>query len=175
MHAETEAGMQAGCMNLFGLEIRRRQKAAAPDTVDIQLRSTDGQGPFTSYFRNFVPRKVEGSFYEFLREAVPIIDSGINRLVSLDGHIEVEGDNAQLVEEIKEWIYNVPVNDIQRGLQAFHQNLTNEAFEQGFALGKFVSNKKRDDIIGLYVANSKGIKFKRPRPGPHSDISAGRR
>jgi hypothetical protein len=137
------------------------RKAAAGESVSVQLRPNDGQGPYTQFFKTFIPRKVQGSFYEFLREAIPICDAGINRLVSLDGRIEVEGDNADLVDEIKDWLENVPVNDIQNGFQAFHQNFTAEAFEQGFAMGEFVSNKARNDIAGLRVADSKFIKFQR--------------
>jgi SPP1 gp7 family putative phage head morphogenesis protein len=134
-------------------------------TGGYQLRPNDGQGPFTPYFRNFVPRKVESTFYEFLREAIPIMDAAIRRLISLDGHVVVKGYKDNLVDEIQDWIDHVPVNDIQSGLQAYHQSLTNEAFEQGFGLGEFVPDKKRRDIIGLRVADSKFIKFKRRRAG----------
>jgi hypothetical protein len=151
-------------MNLFGFDVsikRNKAPGSLPPESGWQLRPTDGQGPYTRYFSNYIPRKVEASFYEFLREAIPLIDAAINRLISLDGHIEVEGDNAALVEEIKEWLYNVPVNDVQKGLQAFHQNQTNEAFEQGFGLGEFVANRQRSDIVQLRVADSKFIKFER--------------
>lgn len=138
-------------------------------TGGFQLRPNDGQGIYTPYFRNFVPRKVEATFYEFLREAIPIMDAAIGRLVSLDGHVVVKGYNDTLVDEIQEWIDHVPVNDIQSGLQAYHQSLTNEAFEQGFGLGEFIPDKKRRDIVGLRVADSKFIKFKR-RTGGGIDI-----
>ncbi len=141
------------------------RRKAVRESLDVQLRPNDGQGPYTKYFNTFIPRKVEGSFYEFLREAIPVVDAGINRLVSLDGHIEVEGENADLVEEIKDWMENVPVNDIQKGIQAFHQCLTAEGFEQGFAIGEYVSNKDRTDIAGLRVADSKHIKFQRSATG----------
>jgi hypothetical protein len=141
----------------------------AASSGGFQLRPNNGQGPYTKYFQNFIARKVEPTFYEFLREAIPIIDAAINRLVSLDGHLEIEGDNEALVDEIKDWFYNVPVNDLQKGLQTFHQNFTGEAFEQGFAIGEFVTSKKRDDIIGLRVADSKYIKFKR-NPASGIDI-----
>jgi SPP1 gp7 family putative phage head morphogenesis protein len=131
-----------------------------------QLRSNDGQGPYTTFFnKQFIARKVEAEFYEFLREAIPIIDAAIRRLVSVDGHITVKGDNDKLVDEIKDWIYNVPVNDVQTGLQSFHQSLSNEAFEQGFGMGEFVTDKKRSDIVGLRVADSKFIKFRRTGTG----------
>ena len=155
-------------MRLFNYNIHFSKSSPKPPVTTQsawELRPRDGQGPYTSYFSNFIARKVEPSFYEFLREAIPIIDGAINRLVVLDGHIEVVGDNESLVEEIKEWVYNVKVNDIQKGLQSFHQNFTNEAFEQGFALGEFVTDRKRTDIVGLRVGDSKYIRFKRSDSG----------
>ncbi len=165
-------------MNLFGFNLRtpfvrqlfipggRKAASARPtDSTGWQMRPRDGQGPYTRIFANYIARKVDPYFYEFLREAIPIIDAAINRLVTLDGHIEVEGENGPLVEEIKDWVYNVPVNDIQKGLQAFHQNLTNEAQEQGFVLGESVPNRRRNDIEQLRVGDSKFITFKRTDTG----------
>lgn len=149
-------------MRIFGFNITR---TTASDLVaGAQLKPNDGQGPYTGYF-NFVPRKVEATFYEFLREAIPIIDAAIGRLTSLDGHIEVRGKDEALVDEIQEWFYNVPVNSVQKGVQAFHQSFTSEAFEQGFAVGEFISNKDRTDIVELRTADSKYIKFKRNATG----------
>lgn len=147
----------------------KTKKRANPHSSEIsspwQLRPSDGQGVFTKYFSSYIPRKVEADFYEFLREAIPIIDAAIKRLISLDGHIVVKGNKGALVDEIQEWTDNVAVNDIQKGVQAYHQNLTNEAFEQGFGIGEFVTNKERTDIVGLRVADSKFIKYKRTETG----------
>jgi hypothetical protein len=153
--------------DIFGKARRFLRHAAASkapgqqSTSGWQLRPNDGQGIFTQYFQNYVPRKVEASFYEFLREAIPIIDAAITRLVSLDGHIIVKGKNEALVSDIEDWMKSVAVNDIQKGMQSFHQNLSNEGFEQGFGLGEYVTDKKRSDIVGLRVADSKYIRFKR--------------
>jgi len=149
-------------LRIFGFEIK---KAAPQASFRSQLRPSDGQGPYTSFFQKWVPRKVETEFYEVLREAIPIIDAAIWKLVALDGHLVVKGRNEALVEEIKDWMENVQVNDLQKGLQAFHQNMTNEAFEQGFGLGEFITDRQRTDIVQLKVADSKTIKFAREDGG----------
>lgn len=138
-----------------------REKGSSGTASTVQLRPNTGQGPYTAGFRQFIARKVDAQFYEFLREAIPVMDAAIWRLVSLDGFLVVEGNNSALVDEIQDWMESVPVNDLQTGLQAFHQNFSNEAFEQGFTLGEFVANSARTDIIGLRVADSKYIKFNR--------------
>lgn len=152
--------------NFFGRMVPFFGRKAPGDEVgSFQFRDNQGQGVYTKYYRSFVPRKVNAEFMEFLRESIPVVDGAINRLVALDGHIVVKGENEALVEEIKEFLYNVKVNDFQKGIHAFQQCLTSEAHEQGFALGEFALSKKRDDIIGLRVADSKFIKFQPTEKG----------
>ncbi|WP_020675547.1 phage portal protein family protein [Geopsychrobacter electrodiphilus] len=146
-------------MNILGLNISRSKAPSESHTV--QLRPNNGQGPYTAGFRKFIAQKLDPTFFEFMREAIPVMDTAIWRLVSLDGHLVVKGNKAALVEEIQEWMDNVQVNDFQTGMHAFHQNLTNEGFEQGFAIGEFIPNKQRNDIVGLKVADSKFIRFNR--------------
>jgi hypothetical protein len=131
--------------------------------MTAEVRPTDGQGPYTEAWKTYVPRKVEGSIYELMRETVPFLDAGINRLVSLEGHIKIVGNNEALVEELKEWAYNVRVGDFNKGLQTFHRLFTDEGFEQGFGLGEFVTNRERNDIVALHVADSKTIQFRREK------------
>lgn len=157
-------------MKIFGFEIPNPfRKSRVPGTLPAesgwQIRSTDGQGPYTQFFSNFLPRKIDPKFFEFLVESVPICGAAINRLVTLDGIPVVTGENEALVAEINEWMQHVPVNDMQKGLQAFHQCLSRETFEQGFGFGEFIANKARTDIVGLRVADSKSIKFSRDPDG----------
>lgn len=154
-------------MNIFGLEIKRKQRVSGTSAQEtgVQLRPTDGQGPYTKYFSQFVPRKHDPKFFEFLVESIPVCAAAIKKLTTLDGVPIITGNNEKLVEEIKEWMQHVPVNDMQKGLQAFHQGLSREAFEQGFGLGEYITNKQRNDIIGLRVGDSKYIKFSRDETG----------
>ncbi len=160
-------------MNFLGIEIRSPfAKARVPGTTaaqnGVQLRPAEGQGMSTKYFNQFVPRKVQPWFFEFLVETIPIFGAAIERLVTLDGVPVVTGNNEKLVEEIREWMQHVPVNGVcidgsplQAGLQAFHQGWTREGFEQGFGIGEYITDAKRTDIIGLRVGDSKYIKFSR--------------
>ena len=133
--------------------------------VSSQLISTAAQGALGSSFNDLVFRKVDGNFYEILREGIPIFDAAIRRLISLNGTIKIIGDNAALVSELEDFCLNVPVNDMQKGIVAFSQNAQNETFEQGFAIPEFIATKKRDDIDRLVVADSKNIFFRRNKDG----------
>lgn len=150
---------QLGKIILRGMfEQFARKEAIASGSV---LRAGSGLGPWNGLATWYLPRKVNPSLYEALREAVAPIDGAINRMVTMDGIIRVQGDNDALVAEIDDWLRNVPVNDLQRGLQTFKDALGNEVYEQGCGIGEYITDTKGRDIIGLRVADSKGILFRR--------------
>jgi SPP1 gp7 family putative phage head morphogenesis protein len=122
-------------------------------------------GPWTDAMGGFEPRKVSPALYEALREALPILDGSIARLVELDGIIRVRGDNDAIVAEIEDWMRDVPVNDAEKGLQAVYEAQGNERYEQGFGIVEWVTDKKSTDIVGMRVADSKGIHFRRDATG----------
>lgn len=130
-------------------------------SVAASTRESQSMGAWTGIFSNWEPRTVSPWLYEALKEAVPMLDGGISRLVTLDGIIEVEGDNEQLVAEIAEWMTNVPVNDLETGFQAAYASGGEELYEQGLAVTEFIYDAAGRDVIGLRVADSKGIGFVR--------------
>ncbi|MHB8173132.1 MAG: structural protein [Nitrospirota bacterium] len=142
-----------------------------------QLRQAAPQGPFSTWFDGYVPRVVSPEFYEVMREAIPLLGGAIRRLSSLTGTLQVEGNNAKIVDELREFFTFVPVNDFQVGIQSFLDNWQNEVFEQGFAIAEKVWTKNRRDIRQLRIGDSKFIFFKndakgniyatmRPKPWP---------
>lgn len=151
-------------MKLFGFEINRA-KAAEDIATCTQFTPSAAQGPLTPWFQDYYLRKVSGDFYEALREGIPVIDSAIRRLISLNGTVKIIGDNAALVQELEDFCLNVPVNDHQHGIHAFLENFSNEVFEQGFAMPEFIATPGLDDIAGLRVPDSKQIIFRRTAAG----------
>src|SRR5690606_14849643 len=129
--------------------------------VEAAVRADTSMGAWTDVLRQWQPRSHTPWLYEALREAVPILDAGINRLVTVDGLIRAEGGNDKLVAEIEEWMNNVPVNDLEIGYQAFYAGTGAESYEQGCGIGEFVFDARGRDVIGLRVADSKGIAFVR--------------
>ncbi|MEO6519178.1 MAG: hypothetical protein ABIO17_09330, partial [Pseudoxanthomonas sp.] len=135
--------------------------------IALSTRETQPTGPWSGAFGKWEPRSKSPYLLESLREALPILDGAINRLVTMDGIIAVEGDNDKLVAEIEEWMRNVPVNDLESGYQAFYSSQGAEHYEQGVGVGEFVYEAKGRDVIGLRVADSKGIGFVRGEDRMH--------
>ncbi len=160
-------------MNFKPLEWFRRKQ---PDTdptrnrgggIALSARDTQPMGQWSDVFGSWQPRSKSPWLLEAMREALPVLDGGIGRLVTMDGIIEVEGGNDKLVQEIETWMRNVPVNDLECGYQAFYAGQGAEHYEQGIGVGEFVYDAKGRDVIGLRVADSKGIGFVRGEDRMH--------
>ena len=126
-----------------------------------QFSGLSPQGNLTGMFRDMMMmRKVSGEFYEILREKIPIYDTAINKLVSMNGTLKIIGDNGPLVAELEDFLLNVPVNDHQKGLNAAQANASNEAFEQGFAYLEMIATSDLKDLAEIRVADSKYVTFR---------------
>jgi len=155
-------------MSNFGCRIKQKGVADTGSglSAGAQFVNFSPQGPLSSVFAQVaLLRKVQGDFYEVLREKIPIFDAAINRLVSLNGTVKIIGDNAKLVSELEDIALNIPVNDHQKGINAFQSCHSNEAFEQGFAYGEMIATRDLKDIAELRVADSKFVVFRLNKEG----------
>ncbi|WP_448673348.1 minor capsid protein [Pseudoxanthomonas mexicana] len=138
-----------------------RRKAATNGGIAASLREGQGMGVWQDIMGKWQPRSRNPYLLEALREAIPILDGGISRLTTMDGIITVEGANDKLVQEIEQWMNNVPVNDLETGYQAFYRSQGDEHYEQGVGIGEFIYDGRGREVVGLRVADSKGVCFVR--------------
>lgn len=140
-------------------------KSSTPASSAL-VRASAAMGPWQEQLNGYIPRKVNPWYYEGLREALGILDGALCRLVTVDGIIGVEGGNDKLVQTIqRELIDNIPVSDLQGGLQAFYSGQGNELYEQGFTVGEMIMDRRGRELVGLRVADSKGVLFQRDHSG----------
>jgi len=140
----------------------RGQKLAGRN---VGARESQPQGMWTGTFDNWNPRSVNAQFYEAIREAVPLIDGGINLMTTLDGVLDIEAETSAMEAELKEFAEGVRVNDMQQGLQALYAGSGNEMYEQGHSLAEILPNKAKNDVDRLWLADSKGVYFRRNEAG----------
>lgn len=122
-------------------------------------RQGAGQGAYSTHFRQALPRLADPEFYEVMREAIPILNTAIIRLIELDGSIQVEAETDKLEREAKEWMAEVQVNDFLQGYDQALALWRGESYEQGFGVMELVPNQKRNDIVRINVPDSKRIWF----------------
>lgn len=142
-----------------------RKQNALSGRIGAAIRDGDAMGPWTGPLGKFQPLSRQPYLLEALRESLPVLDGGIARLGTMDGIVEVQGENDALVQEIETWMRNVPVNDLATGFQAFYAGQGDEHYEQGFGVGEFAFDAKGREVVGLRVADSKGVVFARGEDG----------
>lgn len=106
--------------------------------------------------------------YLEIRQAVPIIDSAINKIIRLtDGfHFETGSENLDL--KINSFFNSICVGGNQQGLSAFISNYLNQLLTFGTAIGEIVLNN--NGIYALYNSELENLELKRNSNGIDVDF-----
>lgn len=94
----------------------------------------------------------EIKLYRALREAVPIIDAAISKIIRLTGEFKIKSDNLELEYSLNKFIDNVQVNSCERGTNSFILSHLNQLLTYGTAVGEIVINPENNSIQALYNA-----------------------
>ena len=94
----------------------KNQKSYAPVQT---ITAPEKRNPFFDV-KSYVPLcENEMRLYAVLREAVPIIDAAINKIVRLVGGFKIASEDAELEEQLNKFLFNVKVNAASHGAEAF--------------------------------------------------------
>ncbi len=135
-------------MNLFN----KKKKQNFP-TVQTAPAQEHKKHPF-SQIRNYKPDSIcELKLYKSIKEAVPIIDAAISKIIRLTGEFEIECENEDIQKEINNFIKNVHVNSCSIGANQFILSHLNQLLTYGTAVGEIVVNPISNKIEALYNAS----------------------
>ena len=116
--------------------MRKRQKGTAVAAA-CQLRGGTVH-PFAE-LRGFVPLGTgEERIYRQLREAIPVLDAAVGKLVRLSGGFDVECKNAASQRELERFLKNVPCGWGQIGIDSFLGGYLDSLLTVGRAVGEIV-------------------------------------
>lgn len=102
----------------------------------------------------------ETELYRTLKEAVPIIDAAISKIVRLTGEFKIVcSEEPQIEYEINKFISNVQVNSCGRGVNYFILSHLNQLLTYGTAIGEIVLNPDAEYIKALYNASIDGVRL----------------
>lgn len=128
--------------------------------VVVQSAESNANIPF-SVLKNYSPLcETELELYSTLREAVPVIDGAIGKLVRLTGDFEVKCDNKMAQRQLMSFLKNVNVNGTSKGIMSFLGSFLDQLLTFGEAVGEIVCNKQ-GEIFALYNASLKDVKLVR--------------
>ena len=95
--------------------LKKRKETPLPAAV--QLR--DGERHPFGMLRGYVPLRGEVQLYRAVREAVPVVDAAIYKLIRLAGGVDVRCGEERAEAALREFLRTVPVGRGQYGINAF--------------------------------------------------------
>lgn len=120
---------------------------------------TSSSLPFESLCNYFPSGINQPDLYRSLREAIPIIDTAIYKLVRLTGGFSVVSNNGKNQKQLDEFIRNVNVGGAGVGLQQFIDTYFEQLLTFGTSVGEIVTDC--DGINSLYNVPIENIALKR--------------
>ena len=107
---------------------------------------------------------VQNSLYRELREAVPVLDAAIYKIVRLTGGFRAECADRSVEEELNHFLKNVSVGGNQRGIEAFISTYLEQLLTYGTAVGEIVTDSD-GRFSALYNADIDDIELRRADDG----------
>ena len=98
--------------------------------------------------------------YSSLREAVPVIDASISKLVRLIGTFDIECDDEDVSFRINDFLENVKVGVCSTGINSFLFLFLDQLLTYGTSVGEIVPNANFDNIEALYNASLKNVELR---------------
>ncbi len=115
----------------------KRKKKDGGVTAICQLRNGDLH-PFGA-MRGFVPLGGgEERVYREMREAIPVLDAAVVKMVRLCGGFEVQCQNAQAQQKLNQFLQMMPCGRGQMGIESFLSGYLDSLLTYGRAVGELV-------------------------------------
>lgn len=136
-----------------------KQAAVPLRAPEVQLRSGD-RHPF-GMLGDYVPlRRGEMQLYRTVREAVPVVDAAIYKLIRMTGGVSVQCSNQTAEEQLNEFLRTVPIGRGQIGINAFLECYLDSLLTSGQAVGEIVPAVGNREIAALLCARVEDIEIK---------------
>lgn len=132
--------------------------------VAVTVQSARTPNPYASWLEVTPLAAPDEGLYAAMREAVPIIDAALDKIVRLTGGFTVECANAALQPALEQFIRTVRVGPSMCGLHQFVSAYLDSLLTYGNAVGEIVLTGEGSDIAALYNASLSDVHI---RKGKH--------
>ena len=124
------------------------RKQRAPEAAPVQLREA-GHHPF-GMLRDYVPlQSGESRLYRAVREAVPVVDAAIYKLIRMAGGVTAACGDPAADRELKDFLRTVPAGRGQYGINAFLDGYLDSLLTCGQAVGEIVPAPGNREIAAV--------------------------
>lgn len=137
---------------------KRKHPIVAAQAVQTAERNT----PF-SELSSYVPLTVgERRLYDALREAVPIIDAAIGKILRLVGGFSISCPDRSVERELNRFLQNVQVGADRQGMESFITGYLDQLLTYGNAVGEMVV--RGGELYALYNASLDDVELRAVSP-----------
>ena len=117
------------------MKIFKKQKNGAAHTAAVQTARGNKSDLLLSRRRNDL---AEAALYAAMREAVPIIDAAINKIVRLLGRFTVTCSDKTAEKLLRQFLASVPCGPVSRGIESFIASTADRLLCYGTAVNEMV-------------------------------------
>ena len=140
----------------MGIFARKRENGAG---AAVQLRE-GGRHPF-GVLDGYVPlSQGEMELYRSIREAVPIVDAALRKLVRLAGGVKVSCRESAAQEGLDWFLQHVNTGRGQRGIQSFLDGYLDSMLTFGQAVGEIVPDRRGREIAAVLCGNPADVEIR---------------
>ena len=143
-------------MNLFS----KRKKSTVPLAVQTAPIVSTKKHPFDILSNQTQNITHQWKLYHTLREAVPIIDAAISKIIRLTGDFRIECEDCDLQTRINKFLSSIQVNSCNTGTSNFVLSYLDQLLTYGTAIGEIVTDPTGSDIAALYNVPLKSIELR---------------
>lgn len=140
------------------MTLGKKKKSGSKETAIAVPQTGKSNHPFLS-LSSYIPGfSGNTELYKSLREAVPIIDAAIGKLVRLLGTFSVKCESKYAEESLEHFLSEVDVGGTRKGIYAFVSSFFDELLTYGTAVGEIVADT--NGIRSLYLSDLKSVSLK---------------
>lgn len=143
-------------MKLFN---RTDKKAKNENSTVGTAPSTYNKHPFSA-LGSYIPlQRPETALYKTIREAIPIIDAAISKLVRLTGSFKIECGSKSAEASLNSFLKSINVNGTGTGIYSFINTYFDQLLTFGTAVGEMIIDPDTLELVALYNADLNDIEL----------------
>ncbi len=148
-------------MGLFSAKKKNKNDDISVQTCASSLSSH----PFSALYSYspYITKQFE--LYKTLREAVPVVDAALQKIVRLIGTFEVECTTKEATESLRRFFSEVKVNNSSSGIMQFLYIYLDQMLTYGTAVSEIVLSKDRRSVNALYNADLCDLELRKDEKG----------
>lgn len=152
-------------MGLF--DLRKKKSQSSIHSASAVQTASSSNHPYYQ-LSAYLPMGMESKVYLQLRNAIPLLDAAVSKIVHLTEGFHFETGSERFDRQINTFFENINVGGNQKGITAFVSNYLNQLLTFGTAIGEIVLDEY--GIYALYNSELSCIELKRADNGIDVDF-----